>query len=130
MSGPTAFGGAWDPLPHGHPHGHPHGGLWQRPPPPPRRPRYRESRPVRALGVLAGIGGALLWFVLLLLASWSATSFVVCQLIGMIVAGIAAAVLLWRGDRGAAVGIASVIGFAMTWTVFGGLLLGVLSGSG
>lgn len=92
------------------------------PPPPPSgpAPRYRERRPVRWWMVLAGVGGSVVWYLLIALLTRSPSSFVLMMLLGMIAAGVATWVLAWRGDRGLAVGIGAMIGVALSATVVGG----------
>lgn len=105
--GPPAYG-----APPGLPFGPP-------PPPPGPPPRFRERRPVRWWMVLAGVGGSVLWYLLITLLSWSAPSFVLLMLLGMITAGAGTWVLLWRGDRGLAVGVGAMVGVALSYTVLG-----------
>lgn len=100
------------PPPYGSPFGAP-------PPPPGPAPRYRERRPVRWWMVLAGVGGSVVWYLLITLLTWSVSSFVLLMLLGMLVAGGATGVLVWRGDRGLAVGVGSMVGVALSYTVVG-----------
>jgi hypothetical protein len=77
---------------------------------PPEAEGYRETRPLRLGAAMVGFCAGLLWFVLLACASWSWSSYVVLTLAGLVVAIGAGAVLSWRGDRGAAAGLAVVSG--------------------
>ena len=142
---PDSGAGGWagDPLPRGSWSQPPRGGPswpgsanppgWYKPPswpygatlPRPKRPGYRESRPVRWWTLLISIAASLLFYVLVALVSWSVTSFTVLLVIGMLVIGGMSALLLSRGDRGAAVGLAIMTGFALgtvisvlAWSVF------------
>lgn len=77
---------------------------------PPEADGYRETRPLRLGAAMVGFCAGLLWFVLLACAAWSWTSYIVITLAGLVLAIAAVAVLSWRGDRGAAAGLAVVSG--------------------
>lgn len=81
--------------------------------PRPQRPTYRENRPVRWWTALVGFAAGSLYYLLLGLVAWNLTSFSVILVIGMLVAGGSAMVLLARGDRGAAVGLVLATGVAL-----------------
>ena len=87
----------------------------------PERPRYRERRPVIWWAVLLGVVASVIWYVLIGAAAWSGTSLVVGMLIGMALAGVATLVLVWKGDTGLGIGLAIMVGFAMSFMVFLGV---------
>jgi hypothetical protein len=76
--------------------------------PPPRT--YRETRPVRTGAAMIGFGAGLLWFLLLAAVSWSALSYLVIAVAGLVAAVVAVVLLAWRGDRGASAGLAVLTG--------------------
>ncbi|WP_018347547.1 hypothetical protein [Longispora albida] len=78
------------------------------------RPTYREPHPVRWLGVLAGAGAAAAWYLLFGVFWWgSAAGYVWLTIVAGIMATLATALLIARGDRGVAVGIALTSSFAL-----------------
>ncbi|WP_233604665.1 hypothetical protein [Micromonospora sp. HM5-17] len=85
------------------------------PPPRPARPTYREPHPVRLGAVAAGAGGALLWLLTFGLLAHDLRGYLWWTLLAGTVAWLVALVLTWRGDRGVAVGVATVV--AVGWTV-------------
>jgi hypothetical protein len=74
--------------------------------PPPRQ--YREARPLRMRAAMAGFTAGLVWFLLLAAVSWSVWSYFWFTLAGIFGVVAAVGVLAWRGDRGAAAGLAVV----------------------
>ena len=80
-------------------------------PEPPRG--YRETRPLRFGAAAAGCGAGVIWFLLLALVAWSPLSAVLITLAGVLAAVGAVAVLTWRGDRGAAAGLAVAAALAV-----------------
>lgn len=103
----------WDPEPFRPPAGFVPPPTW---PPAPRRPQYRESGVVRWWAVLVGLGISIVYFVLVGLVSWGPGSLVGLLLAAIVLAGLAAAALLTRGDRGMGVGVAAVTGAALSVT--------------
>jgi hypothetical protein len=107
---------------------------WQPPAPavpvPPERPCYRESRPVRWWTVFVGIVAAMAWYVLIGLAAWSGTSLVVGMVVGMALAGAAAGVLSWKGERGLGIGVGMMVGFGLTFLIFLGVCFALISSIG
>ncbi|EXG79139.1 hypothetical protein [Cryptosporangium arvum] len=103
--------GAWDPAPQRQPPGYV---PQPAPPPVPRRPRFRESGPVRWWGVLIGVCVSLVYYVLVGLVSWSTTSLIGLFLAAVLLGGSAGTVLITRGDRGMGVGVAAVSGAALS----------------
>lgn len=87
----------------------------EQPPGIPPRPTYREPHPVRALSLLAGMSGAVLWMAVLPLLATSLTGYAWWSLIAGGVAWLAAGVLARAGDRGAAAGISISVGVA--WAI-------------
>jgi hypothetical protein len=85
---------------------------WSKGLPPGWSQSYRETRPVRAWLVVAGFGGTLLFYVLVAVASWTATVLLVGLVSTIVVLSTAAVLLLRRGDRGVAVGSAMMSGLA------------------
>lgn len=57
----------------------------------------------------------MLWYLLIGIASWNETSFLVGMLLGIVGAGAATWVLIAKGDRGTGVGTGAMIGFAISF---------------
>jgi uncharacterized membrane protein YccC len=84
----------------------------------PPRPTYREPHPVRARGVLAGLGAGAGWLLLFMLLGNDLPGRVWWTVGAGGAAWLAALALVRYGDRGVAVGVAAVTGLG--WTVAGG----------
>ncbi|MFX0591211.1 hypothetical protein [Melissospora conviva] len=128
MAQPPAYppGPPW-PRPHFPPAGRPPSGLFPAPRAV-RHPVYREAHPVRAGAVAAGAGGAALWMLLFALVGGDLSGYAWWSTGAAVVAWLAALLLVWRGDRGVAVGVA--IATAGAWSVAVGLVVFVWSVSG
>jgi hypothetical protein len=63
---------------------------------------------------MAGSGAGLVWFVLLAAVAWGPWSYFWLTVAGLVGAVAAVAVLGWRGDRGAAAGLAIVTAGVMS----------------
>jgi hypothetical protein len=89
-----------------------------RPPQLPSRPRYRELRPVRWPMVMLGIGGALVWFVVVgIAASASRGTLLAGTLAAVALASVVTWVLAWKGDVGLSIGVAVIVGFVLAVTM-------------
>lgn len=78
--------------------------------PPPARPTYREPHPVRAGGLLAGLGATALWLLVFGLLGRDLRGYVLSTLLAGTAAWLVALLLTRLGDRGVAAGIAMVTG--------------------
>lgn len=85
----------------------------------PPRPRYREPHPVRARGLLAGIGAATGWLLLFGLLGGGLPGYLWYTFLAGLVAWLLAALLVRLGDRGVAVGVAMTT--AVGWSVAAGV---------
>ncbi|GIG57779.1 hypothetical protein Lfu02_21510 [Longispora fulva] len=81
--------------------------------PRPGRPHFREPHPVRLPALAAGAGAAAVWFLLFAFVWGGAVGYAWLTILAGVVAALAAGLLALRGDRGVAVGIALVAGFAL-----------------
>ncbi|MEO3747162.1 hypothetical protein [Plantactinospora sp. B5E13] len=88
---------------------------------PPPRPTYREPHPVRLGAALAGAGSAALWLLMFGLLGRDLAGYLWWTWFAGTVAWLVALLLVRRGDRGAAVGVA--IAVAVGWAIAMGLLL-------
>jgi hypothetical protein len=80
---------------------------------------YREARPARWWTILLGLGGSVVWFALVAIASrGTVTSLVAGLVLGAAVAGVAVWVLAWKGDVGLSVGISMAAGLTISVIVF------------
>lgn len=86
---------------------------------PPRR-TYREPHPVRAAGVVAGLGAGSGWLLLFTLLDGDLPGRVWWAVAAGGLAWLAALALARYGDRGVAVGVAVAVGAG--WAVAGGLV--------
>jgi hypothetical protein len=86
------------------------------------RPTYRESHPVGAGGVWAGIGFTTAWFMFFAMVTGNARSYAWSTIIAGVLAFGAAAALARYGDRGVAVGVAGTAAVAVS---IAGVLVGV-----
>jgi len=86
----------------------------------PPRPTYREPHPVRARGVLVGLGAAAGWLLLFGLLGDDLASRMWWTVAAGAAGWLAALALARAGDRGAAVGVAAVTGVG--WAVAGGVV--------
>jgi hypothetical protein len=84
----------------------------------PPRPSYREPHPVRAGGVLAGLGAGAAWLFLFALLGADLAGHVWWTVAAGAAAWVAALGLARYGDRGVAVGVAAATGAG--WAVAGG----------
>lgn len=93
----------------------------------PARPTYQETHRVTPVGVCAGAGATFLWLLVTALLGVDLASTMWVMLVAGIFAFAAAWLLASYGDRGVAVGIASVagaslavVGLVVEWHAFGG----------
>lgn len=111
-------GAYWGRAPSDHPAGGPvPSGLFPSGPP---RPTYREPHPVRAGGVLAGLGAGLCWVLLFGLLGGDLRGHLWWTVAASGAAWLVALALARYGDRGTAVGVTLAAGAG--WTVTGGLI--------
>jgi hypothetical protein len=82
--------------------------------PQPRRPVYREPHPIGAAAVLAGIGGALLWFALFGALGRGLASYAWWTVVAAVSAWVVAGLLTIFGDRGVALGVALAAGVGVS----------------
>jgi hypothetical protein len=80
----------------------------------PPRPVYREPHPVRSGPVFAGLGSAILWFVLFGTLGRDLASYAWWTIVAGVTAWAVALVLSIFGNRGVAVGIALASGFGLS----------------
>src|SRR4051812_42205322 len=81
---------------------------------PPPRPTWREAFPVTAGPLLAGLGGGLLWLLLIGLLAHDLRGYAWLTALAGLVAWGVAVVLVRLGDRGAAVGVAIATAFGIS----------------
>lgn len=77
-----------------------------------QRPRYREPHQVTVVGVLAGAGVTLLWFIVTMLLSVDLRSTLWVTIVAGVLAAAVSFLLARYGDRGVAAGVTAVAGTA------------------
>jgi hypothetical protein len=87
----------------------------------PVRPTYREPHAIGAGGLLAGLGGGLLWMGLFGILGQELLTYAWWTLIAAVAAWTVSAVLAFVGDRGVAVGVA--ISAGLGWAIAAGVVV-------
>ena len=80
----------------------------------PSRPTYREPLPVRPAGVWLGVIAGAVWMALFGLVATNLRGYLWTTLGAGVAAWLVALLLAWRGDRGAAVGVALASGCGLS----------------